>query len=277
MVRKAPVCRIIPFSFVDGPGNRAAIFFQGCGFRCLYCHNPETISLCGNCGACVQGCPVGALIMEAGKVQWNPGLCCGCDLCIQECPNYSSPRIKMMDAMEIWNECEAVSPYIEGITVSGGECTQHHELLAELFSLAHRAGKTAFVDTNGQTRFIDMPDLTEAMDMAMLDVKAINDNEHKRLTGSSNETVLENMSYLAKIGKLYEIRTVVAYGLDCAHTVDEASKIIALYPRVRYKLIRFRNKGVRGAMSNDESPSDKMMNELKLLAESNGVRLVEII
>ena len=37
MSRLAPVNRIIPFSNVDGPGNRTAVFFQGCPFNCLFC------------------------------------------------------------------------------------------------------------------------------------------------------------------------------------------------------------------------------------------------
>lgn len=58
---RAPVNRIIPFSAVDGPGNRTAVFLQGCNFNCKYCHNPETRKLCIHCGDCVEGCPGGAL------------------------------------------------------------------------------------------------------------------------------------------------------------------------------------------------------------------------
>jgi pyruvate formate lyase activating enzyme len=50
-MKRAPVNKIIPFSNVDGPGNRTSIFFQGCPFNCLFCHNPETIHLCVSCGA----------------------------------------------------------------------------------------------------------------------------------------------------------------------------------------------------------------------------------
>ena len=39
---RVPVNKIIPFSSVDGPGNRTAVFVQGCNFNCHYCHNPET-------------------------------------------------------------------------------------------------------------------------------------------------------------------------------------------------------------------------------------------
>lgn len=277
MADRAPVCKIIPFSYVDGPGNRTAIFFQGCSFRCTYCHNPESVELCRSCGLCVPGCPVGALRVEGGAVRWEASLCVGCDRCIQVCPHGSNPRIRLLTAEELWAECAPQLPYIEGITVSGGECTQQHEFLPGLFDLAHRAGKTAFVDTNGQTLFSRMPELTQAMDMAMLDVKSTLEEEHLALTGRPCATVLENLRYLANRDKLYEIRTVVAPGLRSAETVNTASRLLADYPAVRYKLIRFRSWGVRGPMENEQSPSLETMEELKALAQSNGVGQIEIV
>ena len=53
----AIVNKIIHSSVVDGPGNRAAVFLQKCNFKCSYCHNPETIGQCVQCGACVEKCP----------------------------------------------------------------------------------------------------------------------------------------------------------------------------------------------------------------------------
>ena len=60
----ARINKIIPFSNVDGPGNRMAIFFQDCPFSCLYCHNPETINECINCGKCEKVCPQKLSIRE---------------------------------------------------------------------------------------------------------------------------------------------------------------------------------------------------------------------
>jgi len=44
MENKLYINQIIPFSNVDGKGNRCAIFLQGCNLSCVYCHNPETIT-----------------------------------------------------------------------------------------------------------------------------------------------------------------------------------------------------------------------------------------
>lgn len=35
------------FGTHEGPGIRLVVFMQGCNFRCLYCHNPDTISAKG--------------------------------------------------------------------------------------------------------------------------------------------------------------------------------------------------------------------------------------
>jgi len=127
------VNRIIPFSSVDGPGNRTAIFLQGCNFNCLYCHNPETINLCMQCGECVMHCPYDALSIVDKRVNWDSRICRHCDKCLQICGNNSSPRAMKMTVEEVMKEILRVKPFISGITISGGECTLQCAFITEIF------------------------------------------------------------------------------------------------------------------------------------------------
>ncbi|MBR5502375.1 MAG: YjjW family glycine radical enzyme activase [Oscillospiraceae bacterium] len=255
-----PVARIIPFSGVDGPGNRVAVFLQGCNQNCLYCHNPETINLCKNCGACVSHCPTGALQLQNGKVQYDISLCCQCDSCLAVCPNSSNPKTRLLTAEQVFAEIQSALPFTRGITVSGGECTLYPEFITELSHLAHSQGKTLFIDTNGQLPLRDYPDMVAAIDSAMIDLKACSAEEFGAVVGCPAQAVEDNIAYMASLGKLYEIRTVLCPDImDIQKTVQLGAKLIAPYPTVRYKLIRYRSNGVRPAYLGLRQPTDEEM------------------
>lgn len=242
----ANVNRIIPFSNVDGPGNRLAVFFQKCNFACRYCHNPETINDCIGCGLCVEKCPVKALSFnEDHKVVWDAEKCVACDTCIKTCPNMASPKISHMSVEDILERIEEVRPYIKGITTSGGECTLHKDFLIPLFKEVKKMGLTCFVDSNGTLDFEKEKEFTDVLDMVMLDVKAYDNEWHRILCSSDNEMVLKNLHYLLKIGKLYEVRTVLLPGRDRENenTVRNVASVIG--DRCIYKIIRYRPFGVR--------------------------------
>lgn len=273
------VNNIIPFSSVDGPGNRTSIFLQGCNFNCKYCHNPETINNCLACGNCLSKCPSSALSKISNEILWNKDLCTNCDNCIKSCKNCSSPKIMKYSSKELINEITKYKSFIQGITVSGGECTLQEEFLVDLFTEAKKLNLTCFVDSNGGKKFRDMPILCKVMDKVMLDVKSFNNFKHFELTGKSNDTVLDNLAYLTEIDKLFEVRTVVVPDLlDNIETVSKVSEFLGTTNKnIRYKLIKYRPLGVRENLISAKVPSTDFMIELKNIALSNGCIDVVIV
>ena len=277
----APVNRIIPFSAVDGPGNRTAVFLQGCNIDCKYCHNPETRALCMNCGACVAKCPAGALTMADGKVQFHPLKCVACDTCIHTCAYSASPRVLWMSVEETVATICKQMPFIRGVTVSGGECTLYPEFLTSLFKECKKQGLHTLIDTNGMVDLRAHRELLEVTDGVMLDIKALTEEDHIAVTGYTNTPVLQNAAFLAEEGKLYEIRTVVVKELfDSAKVIKGIADYLRNYMdirKIRYKLIAYRPFGVREQYKNYESPDDSYMNYLRNTAIQAGFQEIIII
>lgn len=277
----AVINKIIDSSVVDGPGNRTAVFFQGCNFNCAYCHNPETISHCSSCGKCIDSCPSRALNFKDGKPSWDSSLCIGCDKCLSACGRNSSPKTRVMTPEELTEHIKGNLPFIRGITLSGGECTLNPEFICRLFALTAGLGLENLMDTNGSLDFEAFPEILANCHGVMLDIKAFDDEEHRRLTGASSKLVLKNARFLAGIGKLAEIRTVVIPGvLDNEGTIDGVSRLLAPYVNqydIHYRLIKYRPFGVRGNFRNLAVPEDVYMESLRDRAMRGGFKTVRII
>lgn len=291
-MKRAKINKIIKFSNVDGPGNRMSIFFQGCNYNCLYCHNPETIKKCNSCGVCIDDCPVGALKMVGSNVCWDKDICIECDRCTEICMRDSSPKTTEYSVEELLEEVKKVSSFIRGITVSGGEATLNYKFITKLFKGVKKMGLTTFVDTNGSLNLREdtYSEFVKVTDKFMVDMKVWKDKKHIELTDIDNLIVKQNIEFLGELGKLYEVRTVVVPKLlDNIETITEVSKIIGqinsknqLDEGIIYKLIKYRKIGVRKEILEKKlldilTPEDEEMNELSKLARINGVEKVIII
>lgn len=279
---RAPVNRIIDHSSVDGPGNRTVFFFQGCNFNCGYCHNPETINMCINCGECVPACPSGALTIKENVVRFDPRKCRACDTCIKICKHNASPRVVFMTPEEGKKKLEQNRPFIRGVTVSGGECSLYRDFVFELFQYAKAMNLNTLMDSNGSYDFSKDPALMEVCDGVMLDVKCADDAAHRALTGRSNVQVMQNLDFLASKRKLEEVRTVVVPG---ALPSEETVRAVAAHLKphwtagmdIAYKLIRYRPMGVRAFYRDHATPNDALMESLKEIVVEAGCPRVIVI
>lgn len=211
--RCALVSQVIPFSCVDGPGSRLALFLQGCNLRCKTCHNPWTIGRCNDCGVCVPHCPHDALNIQAGRVWWQEEDCQKCDTCLHLCPQQATPMAQRLSVAEIVAQIRQVAPFIEGITVSGGEATTQLPFLIALFSTLKADSTlnklTCLVDSNGLLSETGWQKLLPVFDGAMLDLKAWNNDHHRFLTGRENGVIKQSIRWLAKHHRLTELRLLV--------------------------------------------------------------------
>ncbi|SLM29841.1 PflC2 [Desulfamplus magnetovallimortis] len=80
---KCTIFDIKKYAIHDGPGIRTTLFFKGCPMSCIWCHNPEGISMlpevvydssrCIGCGECVAICPEKALTIHSAFAMENSG------------------------------------------------------------------------------------------------------------------------------------------------------------------------------------------------------------
>lgn len=200
---------VVPSSYVDGPGNRYVVFMQGCSFDCLACHNPHTIC------------------------------------------RRPTARSRWVDVESLVHEIVDAAPFLSGVTVSGGEATLQWEFVLELFRRLRADPATAhlgtLVDSNGDAEPVVWTRLAEVMDGAMLDLKAIDPDVHRFLTGHGNERVLASIRRLAELDRLAEVRLLVIPGVNDApeHLAATASFLGGLATTPPVRLLAFRHQGTR--------------------------------
>ena len=205
---------------VDGPGIRFVVFFQGCPMRCSYCHNPDT---------------------------WGTNI------------------NKQVSTDNILNQYSSVKEFCKGgITATGGEPLMQIDFLTNLFKNAYTKNIHTALDTSG---ILFTPNNTNKFDelikytsLVLLDIKHIDDNEHRKLTGHSNKCILEFAKYLSKNAIPMWIRHVVVPGINDKHeyfvhlgefmgTLNNI-KALDVLPYHNMAISKYKNLGIEYPLSN---------------------------
>ena len=150
---------------------------------------------------------------------------------------------------EIYNKVMRYKNYIipnGGVTISGGEPLLQTEFLIELFKMLKKEKIHTCIDTSGNVAFTDkIKELIELTDLFLLDIKCINDNVCKDLTGVSNKNELEFARYLSEKGKEMWIRQVLVPGItDDENDLKELSKFIKSLNNVKkIEILKYHDLG----------------------------------
>ena len=185
----------------DGPGIRTTFFVKGCPLKCVWCHNPESITterqtarfrhLCRRCAKCTMDeatCPTKALKFY-GKAMSTGDIVA-----------------KAMEDKAFYGESGG------GVTLSGGEPLFFWEWAAELFKAFKSKGLHTCLDTSLYAPPAAIDALLPLTDMWLADYKADDDARHVKYTGVSNRVIKKNLERLLAAKAKIEVRCLVVPG-----------------------------------------------------------------
>ena len=215
------------FSVNDGEGIRNTIFLAGCPLRCQWCANPETWTLepklafyeerCTQCGSCQEACP--QRISPNGQEEKRIG-CDNCGLCVDQCSQKALSILCTESTIEpILAKIERERIFFQhsdgGVTFSGGEPTFQQEFLRSLTNELYRRGISTWMETCGYFNWDSTKDILLKMDHLLYDIKCMDENLHKQVTGVSNQLILENCCKAAQEGIPLTIRIPLIKEVNC--------------------------------------------------------------
>jgi pyruvate formate lyase activating enzyme len=291
------VFNIQHYSIHDGPGIRTTVFTKGCPLSCVWCQNPEsqlqapelffTSEKCTGCGACVAACTQQAIAISDGKSKTDRLLCQGLGKCAAVCPNEARNLMgREMSAAAVFKDVNADAVFYRrsggGVTISGGEPMAQPEFTLAILKLCQEAGLSTALDTSGYARWDVFKEILACVDLVLYDFKHLDPVTHQKLTGVSNELILENavkiVNGFPEIAFLARIPVVPGYNDDKDNIIRTAGFIKGLGKSIKVHLLPYHRLGEakyerleKSGMPKIDTPGDEYMAELCRIVESCGL------
>ena len=291
------------FSVQDGPGIRTTVFLKGCPLRCPWCHSPESQQFCRQlswmalrcigiekCGKCLNACPKGAI--SPGKwvehaatrekirhIRVDRAVCDNCGECAAVCyPKALAVCGTEYTVDELVQRLRKDTPFYEqsggGVTISGGEPLCQPEFVLRLLKSLKEHGIHTAVDTTGFAQYEIIKRILPYTDLFLYDLKHMDSEQHRIVTGVPNELILVNALKIAKAGGKMQIRipvipdfndseeTVRAAGLFCK-SLGDAVIMVQLLPYHNLGVMKYQRIDDSKIVLEAEPPSDGKIQRLK--------------
>ena len=143
----------------------------------------------------------------------------GCNL---RCPWCANPEGLAAGGQEV-NVEELVSEVLRsrlmffdggGVTLTGGEVTLQLEQVRQLLTRLHAEGIHTCIETNGLCE--NLPDLFDALDLLIMDIKHYDPAIHKAVTGGENGLTLKNIRAALEARQALALRIPLIGGFNAS-------------------------------------------------------------
>ena len=223
------VLRIDRGSAHDGPGLRTTVVLKGCPLRCTWCDTPESHRMepelafredrCVRCFECFDDCKLGAISETDGRPVVDQGVCRWCGDCADGCSTDARLQIgSVMTESRVLAELARDEALFRdsggGVTFSGGEPLLQAEFLLRLLEGCRALGIHTAVDTCGAAAAHVVERVANLADLVLFDLKHVDDDAHRRITGASNIEILNNLRLLAGLGGPVRVRLPLIPGVN---------------------------------------------------------------
>lgn len=191
------------FAINDGPGIRLTVFMKGCPLHCMWCHNPEGLSIEPQLN---------------NKTNRIVGI------------EYSTDEIisRITKFKDVFDLSEG------GVTFSGGEPTMQSDFIYQIAKQIPDIHKT--LDTSGYCQPEIFSKIISVFDLIYFDLKIINNNLHEKYTGVPNQCILQNLKTLDEMNIPYHIRIPLIP--DITDTEENLSDILNIILSLKNKPLR---------------------------------------
>ena len=288
---RGTVFNIQRYNMHDGDGIRTIVFLKGCGLRCKWCANPEGMlatpqlrlqsAKCVGCGACASVCESGACRFSEGAAAMRWDVCTSCGRCAAVCAAGAREIVgRSMRVEEVMDEVRRDFHFFRrsggGLTLSGGEALLQRDFACALLQRAHDEGMHTAIETCGCVPWSAFEAVRAHVDLFFFDLKHMNPDAHRALTGRDNAQILENARRLAASGARIVFRTPVIPDLnDSEQNIAETARFVAdigkreleLLPYHQYGMGKYAQLGLEYTLAQIAPPEEEHMRKLRSIVE----------